>query len=102
MEPKGGAGDSSGDSPARSPAGVPPQWQTNRLPRFCCQKLFETPHKRGERRVMKDWKKIADASELNIPEADFARITPALDSLEKSFRPLVQSLSPTLEPAFVF
>ena len=51
---------------------------------------------------MKDWKKIADARELHIPEADFARITPALDSLEKSFRPLVASIPATVEPAFVF
>jgi hypothetical protein len=51
---------------------------------------------------MKDWKKIAGASELQIPEADFARITPALDSLEKAFRPLVASLPSTLEPAFIF
>ena len=51
---------------------------------------------------MKDWKKIAEASELRIPEADFARITPALDTLEKSFRPLVASLPSTLEPAFIF
>jgi hypothetical protein len=51
---------------------------------------------------MKDWKKIADASELQIPEADFARIAPALDSLEKAFRPLVQALPSTLEPTFIF
>ena len=51
---------------------------------------------------MKDWKKIAEASELHIPEADFARITPALDTLEKSFRPLVASLPSTLEPTFIF
>jgi hypothetical protein len=51
---------------------------------------------------MKDWKKIADACELQIPEADFARISPALDSLEKSFRPLVASIPATVEPAFVF
>jgi hypothetical protein len=51
---------------------------------------------------MKDWKKIAAACDLQIPEADFARITPALDSLEKSFRPLVQALPATLEPAVIF
>ena len=51
---------------------------------------------------MKDWKKIAEASGLGIPEADFARITPALDALEKSFRPLVESLPATLEPACIF
>ena len=51
---------------------------------------------------MKDWKKIADASELQIPEADFDRITPALDSLEKAFRPLVESLPSALEPTYIF
>jgi hypothetical protein len=51
---------------------------------------------------MKDWKKVAAAYDLAIPEGDFERITPALDSLEKSFRPLVQSLPREAEPAVVF
>ena len=41
---------------------------------------------------MKDWKKIASANNLQIPEQEFDRITPALDSLEKSFRPLAASI----------
>jgi hypothetical protein len=51
---------------------------------------------------MKDWKKIALAYDFQIPEGDFARITPALDSLEKSFRPLVQAMPQDLEPALTF
>jgi hypothetical protein len=51
---------------------------------------------------MKDWKKIASANGLLIPEGDFDRITPALDSLEKSFRPLVDSMPQDLDPAFLF
>ena len=51
---------------------------------------------------MKDWKKIASASQFQIPDADFERISPALDSLEKSFRPLVESVPPELGPAFIF
>ena len=41
---------------------------------------------------MKNWKQIASANSLQIPEAEFDRIAPALDSLEKSFRPLVASI----------
>ena len=51
---------------------------------------------------MKDWKKIASAYDLQISEDELGRITPALDSLEKSFRPLVQSIPQDLEPALTF
>jgi hypothetical protein len=51
---------------------------------------------------MKDWKKIAAACDLQIPEGEFERITPALDSLEKSFRPLVQAMPTDLDPALIF
>lgn len=51
---------------------------------------------------MKDWKKIASASNLQIPEAEFERIAPALDSLEKSFRPLVAAIPFQLGLAVVF
>ena len=51
---------------------------------------------------MKDWKKIASGYELQIPDSEFERITPALDSLEKSFRPLVRALPQNLEPALIF
>ena len=51
---------------------------------------------------MKDWKKIASAHGLAIPDADFERITGPLDSLEKSFRPLVDAMPQNLDPAFLF
>jgi len=51
---------------------------------------------------MKDWKKLASVNNLQIPEAEFDRITPALDSLEKSFRPLVASIPFQVGPAVVF
>jgi len=51
---------------------------------------------------MKDWKKIASAANLQIPDAEFERITPALDSLEKSFRPLAAALPFQLGMALVY
>ena len=51
---------------------------------------------------MKDWKKIASAYGFAIPDADFERITPPLDSLEKSFRPLVDAMPQNLDPAFLY
>ena len=51
---------------------------------------------------MKDWKKIAAGYGLRIPDADFERISGPLDSLEKSFRPLVDAMPQDLEPAFLF
>jgi hypothetical protein len=51
---------------------------------------------------MKDWKLIAAASRWNIPEADLERIAPVLDALEASFRPLVRSIPPDIEPAPTF
>lgn len=37
-----------------------------------------------------------------IPDADLERITPALNTLEAAFRPLVEMLSEDVEPAVVF
>ena len=51
---------------------------------------------------MKDWKKIASAYGFAIPDADFERIAAPLDSLEKSFRPLVDAMPQDLEPAFLY
>jgi hypothetical protein len=50
----------------------------------------------------KDWKKIARASGLSIPDAALERIAQALDALETSFRPLVRALPPETEPAIAF
>jgi len=49
--------------------------------------------------MSKDWKKIAKASGLAIPDAQLERIAKPLEALEKEFRPLVQVLPPETEPA---
>ena len=51
---------------------------------------------------MKDWKKIASANGLNIPEADVERIAPSLDALEAAFRPLTARIPHEVEPAVGF
>jgi hypothetical protein len=50
----------------------------------------------------KDWKKIARASGLSIPEAALDHIAPSLDALEAYFRPLARALPPETEPAVAF
>jgi len=52
--------------------------------------------------VKKDWKKIARASGLAIPDAALVRIAQALDALEADFRPLARALPPETEPAVAF
>jgi hypothetical protein len=49
---------------------------------------------------MKNWKQMADAAGLDIPDMD--RITPALDGLEAAFRPLVNNIPHDVEPALIF
>ena len=51
---------------------------------------------------MKDWSAIARAAGLDIPAKDLPRHTKPLDSLEETFRPLAQPLTPDMEPAFSF
>ncbi|MBI2681574.1 MAG: hypothetical protein HYX25_11290 [Candidatus Solibacter usitatus] len=51
---------------------------------------------------MKDWKKIAEANNLAIPDADLDRIRPSLDQLEATFRPLAASIPHEVEPAITF
>jgi hypothetical protein len=51
---------------------------------------------------MKNWKKIAEANDLRIPEADLDRIAPALDALEAAFRPLTKNIPDDVEPAVAF
>ncbi len=51
---------------------------------------------------MKNWKAIAAASNLAIPEADLDRITGSLDALEAAFRPLASAIPHTTEPAVVY
>ncbi len=52
--------------------------------------------------MTKDWKKIAKANGLAIPDADLDRIAPALDSLEAVFRTQAQDLTGKDEPAVIF
>jgi hypothetical protein len=49
---------------------------------------------------MKNWKLMAEAAGLPIPDMD--RITPALDGLEAAFRPLVKTIPHDVEPALIF
>ena len=51
---------------------------------------------------MKDWKKIAEAHNLAIPDADLDRIRPSLDQLEAAFRPLAGNIAHEVEPAITF
>ena len=50
----------------------------------------------------KDWKKIARASGLAIPDSALERIAQSLDALEAEFRPLARTLRPETEPAVAF
>lgn len=51
---------------------------------------------------MTDWKAIARARGLAIPEAEIEAIAPRLDALEAAFRPLAANFTPDQEPAAVF
>jgi hypothetical protein len=51
---------------------------------------------------MTDWKSLAKARQLNIPEADLERIAPSLDGLEAAFRPLAARVPHEVEPAVIF
>lgn len=51
---------------------------------------------------MTDWKGIARARGLAIPEAEIEAIAPRLEALEAAFRPLAAKLTPDQEPAAVF
>ena len=51
---------------------------------------------------MKDWKAIAKASGIGIPDKDIDRVTAPLEALEEVFRPLAHTLTPDVEPATEF
>jgi hypothetical protein len=51
---------------------------------------------------MTDFKAVARARGLDIPDAELDRIVPTLEALEAAFRPLAANLSPLLEPATGF
>lgn len=48
---------------------------------------------------MKDWKAIAKASGLELDPAQLDRIAEPLEALEAAFRPLLNRLTPDVEPA---
>ncbi|MCL6645994.1 MAG: hypothetical protein K6U88_13680 [Dehalococcoidia bacterium] len=50
---------------------------------------------------MKDWRRLAEALNLGIPEPDLERIERPLDALEASFRPLLATLPLQTEPAYL-
>jgi hypothetical protein len=52
--------------------------------------------------LKKDWKKIAKANGLGIPDAALEPIAQTLDALEDAFRPLARALPPEIEPALEF
>ena len=52
--------------------------------------------------VVKDWRAIARGSGLDLPAHELDRIAPPLESLEETFRPLIASLTPDMEPACCF
>jgi len=47
---------------------------------------------------MTDWMAIARARGIEIPEGEEGRLIGPLVALEESFRPLVNGLSPLMEP----
>ena len=51
---------------------------------------------------MKDWKAIAVAMNLNIPEADLDALVPTLAGVEKAFRPLARTIPADIDPAVAF
>ena len=50
----------------------------------------------------KNWKLIAAGLNLNIPEGDLEKLKRALDGLEATFRPLVETIPHETEPAIRF
>ena len=51
---------------------------------------------------MKNWKTLAGAYGLGIPESDIDRITVPLEGLEEAFRKLAAAFPPDTDSALVF
>ena len=49
-----------------------------------------------------DWKALARARGLDIPDADLERIVAPLEVLERAFRPLAGTIPHEVEPAITF
>jgi hypothetical protein len=52
--------------------------------------------------MSRNWKVVAAGLDLSIPEENLEKAQSTLDSLDRAFRPLIQLLSPEMEPAFHF
>ena len=52
--------------------------------------------------MTKDWKKIIEGLDLEIPDSELEGVLSALNELDAAFQPLLQLLSPVTEPAFYF
>jgi hypothetical protein len=52
--------------------------------------------------MSKNWKAIAAALSLDIPEDELETIQAPLDSLDKAFQPLLKTLRHDTEPAVMF
>lgn len=50
---------------------------------------------------MSDWRSIAQARRYPLTDAEIERIGSALDALEATFRPLVNALPHSIEPALI-
>jgi hypothetical protein len=48
------------------------------------------------------WKQMAEAMQLNIPEAEMEKVAAILDSVYQSVRPALDRDLSTIEPAGVF
>ena len=51
---------------------------------------------------MKNWKLLAEASGLGIPEADLERLVPPLQGLDEAFRKVATSFPPDTDSAQIF
>jgi len=49
-----------------------------------------------------DWKALARARGLDIPDADLERMVGPLEGLERAFRPLTLAIPHDVEPAITF
>ena len=55
----------------------------------------------GEEQV-KNWKALAENAGLDLSAEELERVARALTGLEQTFRPLVDDLSPEIEPSTIF
>lgn len=51
---------------------------------------------------MRDWQTLARVLAADVPAEQIEKVTPSLDALEVAFRPLLERLTDTVEPAICF